>query len=170
MLFVRCTFRQNVYTDWQRSIASNGDMSGPIKLAFKHVFQFYVAVYIILSWFSLAKFKATAAEINDHTKLFPEQNEGNWFSVVFFCIYLFIHVSFLLLFSHSLYRTQRDNEINSCKSATIRYGALQPHHHIIYDMHFCIETRKKLPFKNLSSVILFLIPIYWVLVLRRTMK
>lgn len=93
MLFVRCTFRQNVYTDWQRSIASNGDMSGPIKLAFKHVFQFYVAVYIILSWFSLAKFKATAAEINDHTKLFPEQNEGNWFSVVFFCIYLFLSLS-----------------------------------------------------------------------------
>lgn len=50
-------------------------MSDP-KLALKQVFQFHVAVFVVLTWFSLAEY-AAVAEITDHTKLFPEQNEGN---------------------------------------------------------------------------------------------
>lgn len=51
-------------------------MSDPIKLALNTIFQLYVAVFIVFTWFSLAKF--VAAETTEHTKLFPEQNEGKW--------------------------------------------------------------------------------------------
>lgn len=53
-------------------LSPNGDMSNRIRLA--TIFEFYVAGFIVLIWFSLTEF--VDAEINDHAKLFPQQDEG----------------------------------------------------------------------------------------------
>lgn len=55
-------------------------MSDP-KLALRQLFQFHVAVFVALTWFSLVEY-AALAETTDHTKLFPEQNEGNFTIII----------------------------------------------------------------------------------------
>lgn len=50
-------------------------MSNRIQLALKATIHFHVAAILAFTWFSLAKFVAT--EIAEHTKLFPQQDEGN---------------------------------------------------------------------------------------------
>lgn len=51
-------------------------MSDPIKLALNTIIPFHVAVFIAITWFSIAEF--AAAEITEHTKFFAEQDEGNY--------------------------------------------------------------------------------------------
>lgn len=62
----------------------NGDMSDTVKLALRQVIQLHVAVLVVFTWISLAEH--AIAEINDQTKLFPEQNEGN----TDYCVYVFL--------------------------------------------------------------------------------